>query len=161
METQHPGNIFWGDWTYGLYHYIKQNAGDFMFTIKQDMYLPGTWRCPLFFALTPPKQGFFQSKQGQNKGHLGSRYIIYSTSGQIWTYSTNVHFPKKKSGSSPRLLLVVGPPKLREYEKGPVFHKKKNIKRWSEIKTGFNTPSKYLHTKQSESLTRWAPSQSS
>ena len=28
------------------------------------LYIPGTLRCPPFLALTPPKQGLFQSKEG-------------------------------------------------------------------------------------------------
>ena len=39
--------------------------------------LPGTCECPLFFALAPPKQGLFQSKQGSSKG---SRYILFPNS---------------------------------------------------------------------------------
>ncbi len=30
--------------------------------------VPGTCECPLFLALTPPNQGFFESKQGSSKG---------------------------------------------------------------------------------------------
>lgn len=32
-------------------------------TRKDVFYNPGTWRCPLFLALAPPKKGLVQSKR--------------------------------------------------------------------------------------------------
>ena len=43
---------------------------------KTINYIPGTWRCPLFLALTRPKPGFFSN---QNKGpHLGVHSLAKS-----------------------------------------------------------------------------------
>ena len=58
--------MFWG------YHHFDFPG------YTEVVYIPGTWRCPLFWRLFPPKQG---RNSNQNKGpHLGSRYIyIYKS----------------------------------------------------------------------------------